>query len=298
MIPKHIYSHGALMLAAALWGLSFAYQKNFLDTIHPLIMTGYGYGIPGIALLVLLALTKHNVFFRWREGVVLGVLIFLLEAPQTIGLSLTTPTNTSFITGMGILLVPLLEKIFYNKKIGRSIYLCIALALAGLAFLTGGLRGLNTGDIWVMGGAIALAFYIIYTDRFEKEKHSSFLILCAQQFLIVACLSLFFAFGTAGGAPFVLRGLDEWWAIFVIGLVFNTIPYVLVQWGEQSVSVFVSSFIYNLEPAFTILFAWLILGLTLTSNVIFGGFLIFLALLFSEYYVGRKTPFVASFGRR
>ncbi|KKW19212.1 MAG: Permease, partial [Parcubacteria group bacterium GW2011_GWA2_51_10] len=146
------------------------FTKRYLEFIDPITFTAYTFLAAGFVFLIVTLVRGHGITFRFREGFLLGILIFFLEVPQTIGLSQTTAANTAFITAIGMLFIPFLTYLLYRHPIHPSTWLALATAFVGIELLTGGIVSFNSGDLWVTLAAVGCLFYIVFTEHFEKEK--------------------------------------------------------------------------------------------------------------------------------
>jgi drug/metabolite transporter (DMT)-like permease len=80
--------------------------------------------------------------------------------PRRSGSSLTSASNAAFITGLAVVLTPMLAAVVWRRRVAPRVYGAAAVAVAGLALLTigeGGVAGLNAGDVWVLGTALTYA---------------------------------------------------------------------------------------------------------------------------------------------
>lgn len=285
----------ALFSVSLLWGISFVFTKGYLHVLNPITFTAYSFLISGVFFLCIVLFrdrfdwftANKKISFRLREGVLLGILLFFLEMPQTIGLSETTAANTAFITALGVLLIPFLERALYGHKIRLFTIAALAIAFWGTHLLTGGIQHFNEGDIWIVIAAIGCLFYMVYSDHFEKEKSSDMAVLCSQQFLTIGIISLFVAF--ISRAPLGLQTSDgSWTPLVVLTILFTFIPYLLLQWAERYADEIKITFYSILEPLIGGIAAWTIGAEKATPSMVFGGALIVLAIAFSEYHRSNK----------
>lgn len=271
----------ALFAVSLLWGASFVFTKGYLDVVHPVLFTAYAFLASGAVFLLISLALRKSITFRLREGVLLGVCLFFLEVPQMIGLAATTAANTAFITSVGILLVPFLKWLLYRHPVRLTTGLMLAVACAGVFFLTGGIRSFGAGDAWIALSAAGLMLYMVLTDHFEKEAGSATLVLCAQQFLTVGALALLA--GAAFGLPFGLKTVDgSWMPLVALTFAFTLVPYLLLQWAERYASEIEVTFYSILEPLIGGIAAWTIGMERATPLMILGGMLIIGALAVSE----------------
>lgn len=273
----------ALFLVAFLWGISFVYTKPYLLAMNPIAFTAYNFLIAGLIFYFIARGRRLKLSFRLREGIILGVFLFFTEAPQMIGLSGTTAANTVFLQTLGILLIPILERLMYGRRIAIVTIVALVVALVGANLLTGGVTHFNQGDMWNVLSALGFLFYIVFLGHFEKEKKSGVLVLCTQQFLTCGILSLIAALVV--NAPLGLQTTHaSWTPLIVLTLLFTLVPYLLLQWAEKYASEVETTFYSILEPLIGGIAAWTIGAEIATPAMAFGGALIVAALILSEFH--------------
>lgn len=290
-INKKILALAAISSTAILWGWSFVYAKALLEHIDPVFLTGTTFLLSGLVFLGYCLLSGRTLRFRWREGLLLGVLLAWVEVAQTIGLSQTTAANTVFISGLGVLMVPFFEKIIFKKKVPVVIWLALGVSLLGLYLLTGGVHEIGQGDLWVFFCALGVAGYLMASDRFEKERQSDIYALCAQQFLAVgifaSLLSIFLGtFEVATLKPFLRE-------FFILTIFATLLPYYFIQFSEEYLTSFQITFVSSLEPFVGGLLAWTYGREPYTALMVAGGLAMACASLIAE-----TTPSVQKYVTR
>ncbi len=265
-----------LVYAAAIWGSTFVLVKDSLEHIHPVTLVGYRFLLAGLALGAWLVWRRQPLWAGWRHGVGLGVLLWLLYGPQTIGLGYTTASNSAFITGLFVAFVPLLGWLVFRRRPGRGDWGVVALALLGLWLLTGGLRAANAGDLLTLLTAVAFAAHILAIDHALQAGHDP-LVLNVQQFLTVGAISIALAAGL--DLPLDVRGANTWGVIFFLAFLPTLSAFGIQLWAQKRVAPLRVSLILTLEPVFAALFAWTLGGDRLTLAGGLGGGLIVLAAL-------------------
>ena len=98
-------AHIGLFYAAAIWGSTFYLVKQAIADVHPITLIAYRFLIAGAILLGFLLATRRPLFRGFGRGLILGVIIWLLYVPQTIGLGMTTAANSGFITGLFVVFI-------------------------------------------------------------------------------------------------------------------------------------------------------------------------------------------------
>lgn len=246
-----------LVYAAAIWGSTFVLVKDSLAHIHPVTLVGYRFMLAGLALGAWLLWRRQPLWAGWRHGVGLGVLLWLLYGPQTIGLGYTSAANSAFITGLFVAFVPLLGWLVFRRRPGWGDWGVVALALLGLWLLTGGLRAANAGDLLTLLTAAAFAAHILAIDYALQAGHDP-LALNVQQFLTVGGISLALAAGL--GLPLAVSSTTTWGVIFFLAFLPTLLAFVIQLWAQKQIAPLRVSLILTLEPVFAALFAWTLGG--------------------------------------
>jgi len=152
----------ALAFAALLFGASFVVVKDAVATLPPVGFVGWRFAV-GAA--VLLAISPPRQRTTIVTGVRAGLLLFTGYALQTRGLVDTTASNSGLVTGLYVVLTPLLAAGFARRRPHGLVMLGAAVAFVGLAVLTvtAGFR-LHGGDLWTIGGAIAGGIFLAFVE--------------------------------------------------------------------------------------------------------------------------------------
>src|SRR5882672_4608781 len=187
-----------LAFCTILWGSTFVVVKNSLDDSSVFVFLALRFTLAGICMAVFRpgvfrALQREEIF----AGVRLGFFMFCGYAFQTAGLRYTTASNSGFITGSSVVLVPLILALFWGKRVTSWIYFGTIAAGAGLYFLTvpvTGVAHLNRGDVLTFFAAISYAVHIILVGEYARE-HSAAALSVLQ---VLACAVM--AWLTALGA--------------------------------------------------------------------------------------------------
>ena len=115
-VSKRRQAELGMLLVAFVWGSTFVITKNALADIGPFLFLGIRFIL---AFLVLAA-------FAWSEiqkidratlltGSLIGIFLFIGYTFQTVGLQYTTASKAGFITGLNVVLVPVLYVLIERK---------------------------------------------------------------------------------------------------------------------------------------------------------------------------------------
>ena len=256
-MSKKLRADLVLLAITVVWGASFPLMKMVLEYIPAYAYLAARFLIAALVLTFLFH--KHLNQFNKRVlsyGCVIGVLMFGGMALQVIGLYTTTASNSGFITGLNVVLVPVFSAIMLKKKPDRSSFLGVAIAFAGLFFLSGGLNfNFNYGDFLTFLCAICWAFQIIAVDKFTQDADAALLAMIELYFVGIAS-SGFWIFAEAG-KPVEINGTVV--AILLItGVAGSALAFGGQTIAQKDTTPTHTALIFTAEPVFSAFFAMII----------------------------------------
>lgn len=267
-----------LLYCAAVWGSTFYLVKDALGAVDPNAMVAYRFLLAALVLAPF-ALTKAKPWRLMKESLILALLLAALYLSQTIGLGLTTASNSGFITGLFVVFVPLFLLVFFGKPPTAVQWASSGLALVGLWLLTGGAASFNRGDALTLVSAMTYAGHLLATDHYVKADADPIL-LAFHQFWMTGLIALA---ATAGlGAPFGVAGGKAWGVIVFLAVVPTVSAFYIQMLAQRKVAPVKASLIFSLEPVFAALFAWTLGGEVFVPARAAGGLLIVVAMVAGE----------------
>jgi drug/metabolite transporter (DMT)-like permease len=261
----------ALAFAALLFGSTFVVIKQAVASLPPLAFVGWRFLLGGAAL-ALIRLPRGRTM--WRDGLIAGLLLFAGYALQTVGLAHTSASNSGLITGLYVVLTPLLAALVARRAPGLLISTGALLAFTGLALLTLNKGfGLHYGDLLTVGCALSYAAHIVYLSRVVARHRV--VPFTAVQLLVTA------AGGLAASA--VLEGLplppaDTWPALLMTGLAVSAGAFFLQVWAQTVIGPSRTAMVLALEPAIAAAVAAVWLGERLSARGWAGAALILIGI--------------------
>lgn len=186
-----------MLLTAMIWGSSFVAQRLGMDAIGPFLYTGLRFALATVVLLPLVILLSRRTGNKAPQpinrslllgGTVMGLALALGINLQQVGLLFTSVTNSGFITGLYVIVVPLLG-LFLGHKTGLGIWLGAGLAVVGMVLLSVG-EGFHvaSGDWLQLAGAFVWGAHVLLVSFFAS-RHDP-LRLALLQFAVCAVVSL------------------------------------------------------------------------------------------------------------
>lgn len=292
---KQLKGSLTLLLATVIWGSCFVAQSAGMDYIGPFTFQAVRCGLAVIGLLPVIAvadkLSGRSFVLGWRSkklwlsGLLCGIPLFVATNLQQVGLVYTTAGKAAFLTAMYIVMVPVLG-LFLRRKFSPMIPVSVVLAVAGMYFLSCmGVTSVNPGDILMLGCAVAFAAQILCVDRFAPEV-DALRLNCLQALVCTVLSAVITAFTEQVSVPMLL---DCWLPLCYAGFLSMGAAYALQIIGQKDVEPAAASLIMSLESVFAVVFAWLLLGESMTLWEGLGCVLIFIAVVLSQLPVGKKA---------
>ena len=271
-------AEAALVVAALLYGVTFPLVHDALEDITPF---AYLVGRFGIALLFvapaawIAARGMRDRRLLWRVGVIAGLLLFGGYATQTVGLQYTTPSTSAFITGLYVVLTPVVEAVVYRRTPERAVWVGIVLATIGLYLLTGADVHLGRGELLTLACALLFAGHIVFMGAYALRVPPA--AFTGLQLGMVAVLSVPAA--TAQGVG-TLTALAVFAVVFT-GVACSAIALPLQLWGQRRIPAARAALILLAEPVFAGI-ADFINGERLAADQLAGAAIILVGIAVSE----------------
>jgi len=273
-----------LLYCAAVWGATFFLVKGLVAELHPLTVISYRFLFAALPLAAYLLYKRRPLWRDLKAGLVLSAILWLIYAPQTLGLRFTTASNSGFITGTFIAFVPPLNYLLNRVRPAPLKLFAVLLSLGGLWLLTGGPSGANPGDLLTVFSAAAYAAHILFADRYIKAGRD-ILAMTFQQFAFVGAFSLLLA--AVFGFPLSIASPDALGLLVFLALFPNLSAFLVQFFAQKIASPLKVSLFLTLEPVFAALFAWTLGREPFLPTRALGGALIVAAMLLSELPVRR-----------
>ena len=222
----------------------------------------------------------------WRAGVVMGLFLTGGYVAQTFGLEHTTASNAGFITGLFVVLTPLVGALLFGIRVGRTAWAAAGVSALALLLLSGAGGELNlSGDGVVLLCAASFAIHILVTARFATRYEAGALVAIQLGVCGLFCLA-FAAFSGQLEAP---RGATVWSALIVTSLVASALGFLVQTYAQRYAAPARTALILSAEPAFAGLFGYLLQDERL-SAMSWAGAALILAAIVAVDVVPRLRP--------
>ena len=272
----------ALIGVTVIWGTTFVMVKNALLEVSTVLFLTMRFGL---AAAVLTAIYWNKLNRRGiRPSILAGALLFTAYVFQTMGLELTTPSKSAFLTGLSIPMVPLASSLVYRIVPRLAEAAGVVVASFGMALMTlpeGSLAswGMNRGDILTTGCAVAFALHMIVVARYAPVV--GFETVAVGQAVTAALLGV----ATAGWVEPVRFHMSPLvaLAVAVTGLLATALAFTTMAWAQKHTTATRSALIFALEPVVAWITSWILTGETLSLRARLGAGLILGGVLLVEF---------------
>jgi drug/metabolite transporter (DMT)-like permease len=292
---RNLTAHLLLLAVVFVWGTTFVLVKAALADTTPLL---FNLLRMTLAFLVLAAanfrtlrgLTRAEIAF----GVAAGIFLALGYQLQTTGLGHTTAAKAGFITGLVVVLVPLLSALpgVAPHGSGKPTYATSAgalLAFLGLILLTTPpgtstqlFSGFGLGELLCLGCAIAFAAHLLVLARAAPRVSARRLGTLQIGFAALVMLITL----PLGGRPTLHPAPIVWIALAVTAVLATAAAFTIQSWAQQHLPPSHIALIFTLEPVFAWLTSLLFLGEHLGPRALLGAGLILAGILLAELRPG------------
>ncbi|MDF1561544.1 MAG: DMT family transporter [Deltaproteobacteria bacterium] len=278
-------AEAALVGVAGAWGLTFPLIREALADVAPLHFLPLRFTTAVLAFLPVLLFFRVSPRSLTREapaGLLLGGVAFLSYVTQTIGLRTVPAGRAAFITGLAVVIVPLIGPLFRTGRPGPRAFLSAGIATAGLYLLSEPERGgLTSGDVWVLGCALSYAVYTQLLQRMTTHADGS------DSGRDAASLAFFQVVGLAACSLITLPLAPAGWpaitpavvkAVLFCAVAATVLTFFLQARYQRHTTAPRASLIFASEPVFAALFAYWLLGETVGPTGLAGAGLVLLAI--------------------
>ena len=263
----------ALVAAAIVFGVTFVVVKDAIEDLPPFNFVGWRFLLGAVALL---AIARPRGAAVWRDSLIGGLMLVAGFGFQTEGLLTTGAANSGLITGLYVVLTPLLA-VAWNRLRGPAsvnprVLVGTAIAFGGFYLLTEGFQP-EIGDLLTVGAAVAFATHIVFLSHLA---HRHDLVGFTGLQLAVTSVGAFAIAAFKEGLE--VPGSEVALALLLTGLGASAGGFLLQIWAQSRVGASTAAIVLALEPAFAAGTAALVTGTTLSTRAWTGAGLILVAI--------------------
>lgn len=291
-MKSKLKSNIAILVATIIWGSTFVAQSIGMDHIGPFTFQTARCCLGGLILLPIIAVSDQftckddgkNFLSRWldkrlwKAGLFCGIPLFAATNLQQVALVDTDAGKSAFLTAMYIVFVPIIG-MFFGQKPSKWIPFSVILGVAGLYCLSCvGVTTIATGDLLLLGCAVAFAIQILAVDKYANQV-DCLRLNCINAFLC-AILSAIVMLLTETPKWSAIEGCFG--SIAYAGILSMGIAYSLQNIGQKNLDSATASLLMSTESVFAVLSGWIVLKQGLDFWEGLGCALVFAAIILSQ----------------
>jgi drug/metabolite transporter (DMT)-like permease len=281
-MSRSLKAHLLLLAVVMVWGSTFVLIKSALSDVSPLF---FNLLRMALATFCLVLIYRRHIGRIERKTILRGAVVGLFLAMgyqfQTAGLKLTTPSKSAFITGLVVVLVPLLLTIprlrpARSQSPGWNAYLGAFLAFAGILLLTTpsgtafDFKAINLGDLLTLGCSLGFSLHMLSLAHFSPKVRFEQLAILQVGFatIFMACTLPIFE------KPFIHWNARVAIALAIAAIFATAAAFSIQSWAQQYLPATHTALILTLEPVFAWITSFLVLGERLNLRSGTGALLI------------------------
>lgn len=275
----------ALVAVAAVWGATFVMVKDAVSSYPLFSFLGLRFLIAVIAFVIIFPRSLSRVSTRTMGvGALAGLFLCAGYIFQTWGLQDTSASKAAFITGMFVVITPIMQAVLLRHVPRWPTIAGVVAAVTGLWLLSGASAGgWNVGDTRVLLCAVAYSAHMIVLGSIGRRHDVLALTLVQLVVTAVVC----------GGIALAIEPLalpsdgSVWLALLVTGVLASAVAFAVQTYAQRHIAPARTALILISEPAFGGFFGWLA-GEALGVRGAAGAILILVGMIAAEL-VGAAT---------
>jgi len=272
-----------ILLTAFIWGVAFVVVKNSLDSIPPIYMVALRFtvGTFVMALIFIKRLSNINGKLIWHSAII-GFVLFLAYAFQTVGINHTTAGKNAFLTTIYMILVPFFN--FFVAKVKPRLKAVIAAIIGftgiGLISLSQGSLKIQLGDGLTLVCGIFFAIQIVLVAKYTRTEDPALLTL--GQLFFTAILGWVCAPFMDGKMSAAMFNQNSIFGILFLGILSTAVANLLQNMCQKYAPPGPAAILMSMESVFGALAGAVFLKEVMTPKMILGCFLMLVAIFLVE----------------
>ncbi len=268
-----------LLTTTFFWGVTFTIVKQAVESVDVFVFLSQRFILAFLLILPIGMLKGGKLDARTiRQGCVMGLFLFGAYAFQTVALLFTSASNTGFLTGLNVVMVPVLSSLMLKHRIPATIKIAVTLSVAGLFLLCGnGSLNFNQGDLLAAICALCVTLHLIYTGEYARS--SDYYWLTTVQLGVVALLSVVFA--VARGKQVFVWHPHLLWPLLICAVIATVFAFLVQTSMQRFISHSNTALIFCTEPVFAAIYAWFAINERLGWYGLAGALLILAGMVVS-----------------
>ncbi|SEC58689.1 Permease of the drug/metabolite transporter (DMT) superfamily [Streptomyces sp. 3213] len=267
-----------LLLVTAVWGATFLVVKDATVGMPVFDFLTWRFALAAVVMAVI----RPSVVRRIDRGTLArgagaGFLLGMSYILQTLGLQHTSAAVSGFLTGLFVVITPLLAWALFRQHLSLTAWTAALTAAAGLALITLNGVSFGSGETLTLLCAVFFALHLLALGRWSPGRDAYALTVVQLTTASLMCL--------IGAAPHGVRppqSASTWSAVLVTAVLASAFAYMVQTWAQKHVTATQAAVVLTMEPVFAGLFAVLVGGERLTVSTLVGGVLVVTAMFLIE----------------
>ncbi|MHB1394295.1 MAG: DMT family transporter [Clostridia bacterium] len=275
-----------LLMITVFWGASYILTKLALDALQPFNLTAVRFIIAFIvAALVFYKHILKSDKTTIKYALILAVILLGVFITMTFGLQYTTASNAGFLISLTVVFIPILSSVFLKQRIEKKVLIGVCIAPIGIALLTlNSQLSVSGGDILCILCALLFAIHVVATGVFTQKVDS--IALGVLQLGFVGLFSLLVSMFTE--TVKLPNTTVSWVSILSLSILCTAVGYIVQTTAQQYTSATHTGLILSLEPVFSAIFAFAVLGEILAPKGYAGAAILLFSVLIAEVDFKKK----------
>lgn len=269
-----------LLVITIFWGASYILIKIGLEGLQPFNLTALRFIIAFcVSAIVFYKQIIKSDIKTIKYALIMGIILFSVFVTMTFGLKYTSASNAGFLISLTVVFIPILSFLFLKQNIEKKVIAGVCFAVVGIALLSlnSELR-VSNGDLLCILCALLFATHVVVTGVFTQNVDS--IALGVLQLGFVGLFSTVFSMFTE---TLKLPGsISSWVAVLLLSIFCTAIGYIVQTTAQQYTSATHTGLILSLEPVFSAIFAYAVLGEILSPKGYVGAVILLLSVLVAE----------------
>ena len=285
MNSKRLIPSTLLISVAAIWGIAFVSMKTTLERLDVYSFLAWRFFLATLVLIIIRPKVLRTLNLNLlKKGALVGLFLGSGYIFQSIGLTKTTVGKTGFITGLYVVMTPLIAYLFLKKRVSRWDWISAILATIGLGLLSFKGFGIGLGEFLVFVSAILFAVHILALS--EWAANLDIYALATTQ--LGTCALLTFLASLVGGFK-TPPDAGVWKAIIFTAIFATAFAFIVQTWAQSFMPATTVAVILTLESVFAAAFGLIFLNETLTIRIAIGGLLVLIAMYMIIIFEGKSA---------
>lgn len=268
-----------LLLMTAVWGSTFFMIKDVVGRMDVADFLAVRFAIAAVVMAALFPRHLRRLGRRGiAHGLALGGIYGVGQLLQTWGLTLIAPSVSGFVTGMYVVLTPVLATAFFGTRLPRVVWYAVGIATLGLGVISLNGVAIDLG-VWItLASAVCYALHIVLMGQWSRPADALGLTTVQMVAIAVLCLLATWPHGGPSAPP----DTAAWVAVLYMAIMAGAGAMAMQTWAQAHLPATRAAIVMTTEPVFAAAFAIVFGADVLGWRLVLGGALVLGAMYLVE----------------